>query len=150
MKRRAAVVLLLACCGGGTKPLARGPASVASAPQSRPPQRGCLAPGTQHYAALILQGSGEGAIDGSVLDDKHAAVGISVVVARGGQEVTSVTTDEHGLYTTPRLQPGAYVLTFWYGDSVAARKEVTVRAGEMTSEDDVVHLAKLPEVPRCV
>jgi len=87
-------------------------------------------------AVSFAQGEGTGGLKGKVRVEKGSAGGVSVVVRKGDQEVTRVTTSTGGDFELPHLAAGIYGLTFRKaGLSVLSIETVEVKAGKTRSLD---------------
>ena len=83
------------------------------------------------------QNRGTGGIKGKVKVEAGAPGGVAVVVRRGEQEVSRVSTDKSGAFVVSNLQPGIYGLTFRKaGLSVGTVENVEVKAGKTRSLGD--------------
>jgi hypothetical protein len=86
--------------------------------------------------ALRAQTSTEGSIAGTVLDQSGAAVGSAAVTIHnmGTNAEIKLTTDSHGFYKAPLLEPGTYQVTISASGFAAYRADnVIVVVGQVTS-----------------
>jgi hypothetical protein len=119
------------------------------------PKGGCLAPGPRDVPFIKPELAGKaspadwGAIGGHVSDGTKSLAGIHVVVTRDSKWIAAQLTDDGGGFHIVGLQPGEYELTFQYGESSAAKKQITVTAGHSSFDKVVLQLGRLPRVPRC-
>ncbi len=81
-----------------------------------------------------------GMITGVVLDaDTNALPDVTVRARRGGEEVSSTSTEDDGSYTLNGLPPGTYDISFSKAGFVEASVEdIAVAAGETVVVDNVV------------
>ena len=87
--------------------------------------------------AVGAQDRGTGSIKGKVKVETGTPASVAVVVKRGEQEITRVTTDKNGSFTVSGLQPGRYSLTFRKpGLSVGTIDNVEVKSGKTRSLGD--------------
>lgn len=87
-------------------------------------------------ALNFAQDHASGGLKGKVRVEKGSAAGVVVVVRKGEQEVTRVTTNGGGDFEAPSLAPGIYGLTFRKaGLSVLSIEAVEVKAGKTRSLD---------------
>ena len=78
-----------------------------------------------------------GTIKGKVKVEVGSPSGVTVVLRRGEQELSKVTTDKNGEFAINRVPPGVYGLTFRKpGLSIGAIENVEVRAGKVRSLGD--------------
>lgn len=85
----------------------------------------------------FAQNRGTGSIKGKVKVETGSPSGVTVVVRRGEQEVTRVSTDKGGSFLVSGLQPGIYGLTFRKaGLSVGTIENVEVKSGKTRSLGD--------------
>lgn len=85
-------------------------------------------------AAPAQQDKTTGGLKGKVRVETGSSAGVTVVVRRGDEEVTSATTDGKGEFEVRGLRPGSYGLTFRKaGLKVGKVEGVEVRAGRMRS-----------------
>jgi hypothetical protein len=89
-------------------------------------------------------------IKGSVRDpDRKALAGIDVQIENDSGPITVTTTDVRGRYSFAGIRDGSYTIKVFYGSSVASSERVVI-AGQQTTLDRTLDLAKLPPVPWCV
>lgn len=87
--------------------------------------------------ATAAQDRGTGSIKGKVKVETGTPASVTVVVKRGEQEITRVTTDKNGSFAVSGLQPGRYSLTFRKpGLSVGTIDNVEVKSGKTRSLGD--------------
>jgi hypothetical protein len=154
--RTMTALLALAACSRGNAPTPQQPAARPPSTVLEWPEGGCLAPGPRESSWRKPEISGKrgspadwGAIGGHVSDGKKPLPGIQIVVTRDSRWIAAPLTDEWGVFRVEGLQPGEYELTLRYGESMAARKLITVTAGHSTVDEEVLELGRLRRVPRC-
>jgi Carboxypeptidase regulatory-like domain len=85
----------------------------------------------------LAQDRATGGIKGKVRVETGSPAGVAVILRRGDQEVSRVTTDRNGDFSIQRVTPGLYGLTFRKtGLSVGAIENVEIKAGKVRSLGD--------------
>jgi len=89
--------------------------------------------------SCFAQQKGTGSIKGKVRAEKGSAAGVAVILRRGEQEVTRVSTNSKGDFVIARITPGTYALTFRKpGLAVASIEKLEVTAGKTHSLKDLI------------
>lgn len=92
-------------------------------------------------AAAAPQDKATGGVKGKVRVETGSAAGVTVVVRRGDDEVTSATTNDRGEFEVRGLRPGSYGLTFRKaGLKVGKMENLEVRAGKVRSISDRLYM----------
>ncbi len=108
----------------------------------------------------IVSANKAGALAGIVTDNASQTplAGVTVVVAAQAGDTKTAVTDEHGAYHLDGLLPGAYTVTYYYGDATSEATHVQValqrtastryalKTGSQGDGDKIVVSAKTPTI----